>query len=268
MQPGTHLGTFEITGLLGKGGMGEVYRATDSKLGRQVAIKVLPKSFSKEPELLGRFEREAQTLASLNHQNIAILHGFAHDTEHGLHYLVMEHIDDHTLSEHIDGNPLPVEKAIPLFIQIAGRLDAAHELGIVHRDLKPDNIKIIEDGIVKILDFGLAKTIAQAKPLDPDAATTPMSSVAVTTKGTFMGTPMYMSPEQARGKEVDKRTDIWAFGCCLYEALTGDIPFKGDTIADTVSGILDREPDWTRLPKNLPWRLRNLIENCLQKETR
>lgn len=268
IEPGTQLGAFEIIGLLGMGGMGEVYRARDSKLGREVAIKVLPQRLSTDAELLARFQREAQTLATLNHSNIATVHGFDHDSERNIHYLIMELIDGMTLAEFVGGNRLDVERAIPLFIQMANGLDAAHEAGIVHRDLKPDNVKINEDGVLKILDFGLAKAAPGSVKVDPNAPTTPMSPVEVTAEGTFMGTPMYMSPEQARGKEVDKRTDIWAFGCCLYEVLSGTIPFKGETVADTVSQILEREPDWDVLPEGLPWRLTELIQNCLQKDQR
>ena len=268
MEPGTKLGTFEIINLLGKGGMGEVYRARDSKLGRDVAIKVLPESFASDPERLARFEREAQTLASLNHPNVATVHGFEHDTDQGVHYLVMEHIDGETLGERIAGGALSVSDALPLFIDIAHGLDAAHEAGIVHRDLKPDNVKINEEGVVKILDFGIAKSAGESQPHDPKASTTPMSPIAVTAEGTFLGTPVYMSPEQARGKTVDKRTDIWAFGCCLFEALTGKLPFEGDTVADTVGAILEREPDWDELPTATPDAVRKLLQRCLEKESR
>jgi serine/threonine-protein kinase len=268
ITPGTKLGSFEITGALGKGGMGEVYLATDTKLGRDVAIKVLPESLAADPERLARFEREAQTLAALNHPNVATVYGFEHDSQQNIHYLIMEHIDGETLGERIDRGALPLKDALPIFIEIGRGLDAAHEAGIVHRDLKPDNLKINSDEIVKVLDFGLAKNTTGEQRIDPDAPTTPMSPVAVTEEGTFMGTPMYMSPEQARGAEVDKRTDIWAFGCCLYETLTGEIPFKGDTVADTVGAILEREPDWSKLPENTPREIRSLLRRCLEKEAR
>ncbi|MFP6584061.1 MAG: serine/threonine-protein kinase [Candidatus Hydrogenedentota bacterium] len=268
IEPGTTLGTFNITDLLGKGGMGEVYRATDSKLGRDVAIKVLPEDFAKDPERLARFEREAQTLASLNHSNVATVHGFEHDAEHNVHYLIMEYIDGQTMGERIASGALSIADTLPLFIDIAHGLDASHEAGIVHRDLKPDNVKINADGVVKILDFGIAKSSLESKTTDPSAPTTPMSPIAVTAEGTFMGTPVYMSPKQARGKTVDRRTDIWAFGCCLYEALTGDLPFQGETIADTVGAIMEREPDWTKLPDHTPESIRKLLERALEKQSR
>jgi serine/threonine protein kinase/tetratricopeptide (TPR) repeat protein/WD40 repeat protein len=268
LDPGMILGAFEITGLLGKGGMGEVYAARDRKLGRDVAIKVLPEYFAADAERLARFEREAQTLAALNHPNVATVYGFEHDEKRGLHYLVMEHIDGETLGEVIFAGPLLVPTLLPIFIDIARGLDAAHEAGIVHRDLKPDNVKINASGVVKILDFGLAKGNLKTQPSDPDAPTTPMNPVAVTAEGTFLGTPSYMSPEQARGKDVDRRTDIWAFGCCLYQALTGDVPFKGDTIADTVGAILERDPDWHTLPENTPREIRSLLRRCLEKDPR
>ena len=185
LESGTKLAAFEITALLSKGGMGEVYLARDTKLGRDVAIKVLPDSFAADPERLGRFEREAQTLASLNYPNIATVYGFEHDADHNLHFLIMEHIDGQTLSERINGKPLSISQILPLFIQIAHGLNTAHEAGIIHRDLKPDNVKINPSGNAKILDFGLAKSIAQSEPLDANAPTTPMSPVAVTAKGTF-----------------------------------------------------------------------------------
>jgi TolB-like protein/predicted Zn-dependent protease len=268
LETGTKLGTFEITGLLGKGGMGEVYRATDSKLGRDVAIKVLLESFAADPERMVRFEREAMTLAALNHPNVATVYGFEHDEATGVHYLIMEFIDGETLSERILSSDPSIRDIVALFTDIARGLDAAHEQGIVHRDLKPDNVKINVDGVVKILDFGLAKNTIESKLIEPNAPTTPMSPVAVTAEGTFMGTPMYMSPEQARGRSVDHRTDIWAFGCCLYEALTGDIPFKGDTVADTVGSILKSDPDWSRLPDDVPRELNRLLRRSLEKDQR
>lgn len=255
-----------ITGMLGKGGMGEVYSAKDTRLGRDVAIKVLPEDFARDPERLSRFEREAQTLASLNHPNVATVHGYEHDEAKGVHYLVMEYIDGETLGQRIMGKTLSVADAVPLFIDMARGLDAAHQAGIVHRDLKPENVKINEDGVVKIIDFGIAKSSLESKTTDPGAPTTPMSPVAITAEGTFMGTPVYMSPEQARGRSVDKRTDIWAFGCCLYESLTGDLPFKGETVADTVGAIMERKPDFSRLPEDTPKRVKDLLARCLEKD--
>jgi serine/threonine-protein kinase len=266
LTTGTKLGTFEITASLGKGGMGEVYRATDKNLGRDVAIKVLLEGLASDPDRLARFQREAQILASLNHINVATVHGFEYDDEHGVHFLVMEYIDGETLGERISRGVLTVEEALPIFGDIARGLSAAHEQGIIHRDLKPDNIKITANGVVKILDFGLAKNTVDQLKISPDAPTTPMSPVAVTAEGTFMGTPMYMSPEQARGIEVDKRTDVWAFGCCLFEALTGEFPFKGDTIADVVGAILQLEPDWNSLSGAAPNELTSLLHRFLEKD--
>ena len=268
IEPGTKLGTFEISGMLGKGGMGEVYRATDSKLGRDVAIKVLPESFSSDPERMGRFEREAQTLASLNHSNVATIHGFEHDTSTGSHYLVMEYIDGETLTERIESRSLSIPEILETFIQFARGLDAAHEVGIIHRDLKPDNVKVASDGTVKVIDFGIAKSSGLSGSVAPDAATTPMSPVAITAEGTFMGTPVYMSPEQARGQTVDKRTDLWSFGCCLFEALTHSLPFVGDTVADTVGNILKTDPDWSAIPSNTPNELTRVVRRCLEKDVR
>ena len=267
-NPVRNWGRSRITGLLGKGGMGEVYAARDRKLGRDVAIKILPEYFAADAERLARFAREAQTLAALNHPNIATVHGFEHDEERGLHYLVMEHIDGETLGEVIFAGPLLVPALLPIFIDIARGLDAAHEAGIVHRDLKPDNVKINASGVIKILDFGLAKGNTKTQPTTPDAPTTPINPLAVTAEGTFLGTPSYMSPEQAQGKEVDRRTDIWAFGCCLYQAMTGDVPFKGDTIADIVGSILKTDPDWSKLPEDMPESVQNLLRRCLEKEPR
>ena len=270
MEVGQKLGTFEVIGLLGKGGMGEVYKARDAKLNRDVAVKILPKGLADDPERLARFEREAQTLAALNHPNIATVHGFERDAESGLAYLIMEFIDGETLGEQIDSKTLKADDVITLFIDIARGLDTAHESGIIHHDLKPDNVKINADGVVKLIDFGIAKstTVSQEVEVDPEAATTPMSPVALTAEGTFMGTPVYMSPEQARGKPVDRRTDIWALGCCLFEALTGTLPFKGDTVADTIGAILEREPDWSLLKEDTPVSVKNLIRHCLEKNAR
>lgn len=265
LESGVTLGHFEITGLLGRGGMGEVYRAHDSKLIREVAIKVLPEDFAADTERMNRFEREARTLAALNHPNVATVHSFEHDAQRDLHYLVMEFVDGETLGERLAAGPL-LSDVLPLFIEIARGLDAAHERGIVHRDVKPDNIKINSDGTVKILDFGLAKHVAASVLTDPSAPTKPMGRVVSTAEGTLMGTPSYMSPEQARGKVVDRRTDIWAFGCCLYQALTGSAPFDGETVADTLGGIIEREPDWHALPDNTPSELRSLLRRCLEKD--
>ena len=232
VSPGTRLVVFEITQLIGAGGMGEVYRARDTKLGREVAIKVLPEDFAKDPDRLARFEREAQMLAALDHPNIAALYDF--QEADGVRFLVMQLVEGETLADRIGRGPIPVDEALPIFAQIAAALEAAHDRGIVHRDLKPANIKIASDDRVKVLDFGIAKSFAHADtwtdpaptptPSSPDATTmagTPTPPWSITGAETFVGTPSYMSPEQARGKQVDKRSDIFAFGCCLYEALTG-----------------------------------------------
>jgi serine/threonine protein kinase/tetratricopeptide (TPR) repeat protein len=265
---GTTLGTFEITGHLGAGGMGEVYLAYDSALGRKVAIKVLPEDFAKDGDRLARFRQEAQTLAALNHPNVATVHGFEHDEKENVHFLVMEHIDGESLADRVALQSLSLSDILDLFIQMAQGLDAAHEAGIVHRDLKPDNVHITNDGVVKIIDFGIAKQTGVSTPQTPDSPTTPMSPVAVTEEGTFLGTPVYMSPEQARGKTMDRRTDIWSYGCCLYEALTGDVPFRGETVADTVSKIIERDPDWSSLPDDTPREIRSLLRRCMEKDAR
>ncbi|MCH7960201.1 MAG: serine/threonine protein kinase, partial [Candidatus Hydrogenedentes bacterium] len=265
LSEGDKLGAFEITSLLGKGGMGEVYRARDTKLGREVAIKVLPEDFAQDKDRLKRFGREAKLLASLDHPNVGAIHEF--QEADGVHFLVMQLVEGETLSERIRKGPLPLREALPIFVQIARGLDAAHESGIVHRDLKPANVKIAPNGDVKVLDFGIAKKTVVTK-VDPNAPTTPMTSFPLTDEGTILGTPLYMSPEQARGKTVDSRTDIWAFGCCLYEALTGSTPFPGETMTDIFAAILERDPDWGALPDSVPREVRRLLRHCLEKNPR
>ena len=262
LEAGARLGQFEVTEPIGVGGMGEVYRARDSKLGRDVAIKVLPKEFAADQERLDRFAGEARLLAQLNHSNIATLHGLEeHD---GQRFLVMELVEGETLAERVCRAPIPLEEAILLFTQIADGLGAAHERGIVHRDLKPDNVKLTPEGGVKILDFGLAKeaTLSGA----PDSS--PTGARQQTQTGVVLGTAAYMSPEQARGQRVDKRTDIWAFACCLYEALTGKTLFRGPTVSDTIAAVLEREPDWSALPENCPPGIERLLRRCLEKDPR
>ena len=266
LEPGTRLGAFEIIAAIGKGGMGEVYRARDSKLGRDVAIKVLPEDFAMDSKRVARFEREARVLASLNHSNISALHDFHH--EQGVYFLVLELVEGDTLADRIDRGPLLVKETLPLFIQIAEALEAAHENGIIHRDLKPANIKIASGEKVKVLDFGMAKTVDAAGPVSPTDTTRLSDPVKLTSAGTILGTPTYMSPEQARGQELDKRSDVWAFGCCLYESLTGAPPFQGKTVVDTYNAILERQPNWETLPANAPESLRNLLRRCLEKEPR
>ena len=261
LTPGTRLKEFEILDSLGAGGMGEVYRARDTKLGREVAIKVLPEELSKDRERRDRFEREAKLLASLNHPAIATLYGF----EDG--FLVMELVEGETLAERIAQGPLLVDEAIPLFIQITEGVEAAHDKTVIHRDLKPANLKIGPDGKPKILDFGLAKAFAGGKEAAPDSSQSPTLTKG-TALGAIMGTASYMSPEQARGKPVDKRTDIWAFGCCLYEALTGKKVFGGDNVTDVLAAVVHKEPAWDALPASTPWRVRDLLRRLLQKDAR
>ena len=260
---GTSLGHYHIVEKIGAGGMGDVYRATDSKLGRDVAIKVLSGVFAGAPERLLRFEREARLLAALNHPNIATLHGFEKDGD--THFLVMELVSGSTLDERIASGTIPLREAIPVFRQIAEALEAAHEKGVIHRDLKPANIKVTPDGQVKVLDFGLAKAFLDG-PSGSDLSQSPTFARGGTETGVILGTAAYMSPEQARGKTVDGRTDIWSFGCVLYEALTGRKLFEGETVSDTIAKILTLEPDFSALPKRTPRSIRSLLERCLQKD--
>ena len=265
LTPGTKLGQYEVLEPIGAGGMGEVYRARDTKLRRDVAIKVLPEEFSRDQERMERFEREARLLAQLNHSNIATLHGLEeHD---GQQFLVMEMVEGETLAERIAKGPIPLDEAIPLFIQIAEGLEAAHEKSIIHRDLKPANIKIGPDGKPKILDFGLAKAFVggEASALDSSHSPTLTKGTAL---GAIMGTASYMSPEQARAKGLDKRTDIWAFGCCLHEALSGRKAFDGETVTDVLSAIISREPDMKALPAVTPVGVRRLLGRCMDKNAR
>jgi serine/threonine-protein kinase len=264
LQTGKRLGSFEITSLIGSGGMGEVYRAKDLKLGREVAIKALPDLFSKDKERLSRFDREARLLASLNHPNIATIYGL--EEADGEHYLVLELVEGETLAERIKRGSLPLEETLPLFMQIAEALETAHEKGIIHRDLKPANIKVTPDGKVKVLDFGLAKALSGEIPADSGLSESPTITKDATGTGVLLGTAPYMSPEQARGKDVDKRTDIWAFGCCLYEALTGKVAFLGETVSDTIARILKEDPDWSLLPPKTPSSIRSLLRRCLRKD--
>ncbi|MDA2924795.1 protein kinase, partial [Acidobacteria bacterium AH-259-L09] len=244
-------------------GMGEVYRAEDTNLKREVAIKVLPEQFTKDPQRLARFEREAQLLASLNHPNIAAIYSFEHAD--GLHFLVLELVEGETLAERVTKGPLPVEEALEVCRQIAEGVEAAHEKGVIHRDLKPANVKVTPEGKVKILDFGLAKAFEAEVPVT-DISQLPTLTEEMTRAGVILGTPAYMSPEQARGKIVDKRTDIWAFGCVLYEMLTGRRPFEGEEITDVVARIIERDPDFAVLPRATPPSIRRLLRHALQKD--
>lgn len=254
---------YEIIRELGKGGMGEVYLAEDNNLKRNVAIKVLPQHFALDKERLARFGREARLLASLNHPNIATIHGLEKTEDQK--FLVMELVEGETLAELIKRGSLPVEEALKVCLQIAEGLESAHEKGIIHRDLKPANIKVTPEGKVKILDFGIAKAF-QDKPDDIDTSKSPAITDEMTEPGMILGTAAYMSPEQAKGKAADRRSDIWAFGCILYECLTGKRTFRGDTISETMASILKDEPDWNELPATTHTEIRKLIRRCLRKD--
>jgi eukaryotic-like serine/threonine-protein kinase len=262
---GKTLGHYEITSQLGKGGMGEVYQAKDQKLGRDVAIKVLPEEFAKDADRVARFQREAKLLASLNHPNIAAIHGLEESS--GTNFLVLELIEGETLAVRIKQGPIPVEEALKLALQIAEALEAAHEKGVIHRDLKPANIKVTPEGKVKVLDFGLAKAYAGDRQ-EVNLSNSPTLSDAATQQGIILGTAAYMSPEQARGKSVDMRADIWAFGCVLYEMLTGHAAFSGRDVTEILAAVIRAEPEWKSLPANLHWRLREILERCLEKDAR
>jgi tetratricopeptide (TPR) repeat protein len=265
LKSGTRLGSYEILELLGAGGMGEVYKAHDTKLMRDVAIKVLPAAFVNDSDRLSRFQREARILASLNHPNIATLHGLeGPEQSGGMHYLVMELVPGQTLAERLRAGGLGSDQALEIAGQIAGALGAAHGKGVIHRDLKPANVKVTPEGWVKVLDFGLAKAFTTDS--GQDLSKVPTLSSMGSGEGRIVGTPAYMSPEQAQGKHVDKRTDIWSFGCLLYELLTGLRAFRGENTTETLAKILEREPDWQALPSATPAKVRELLLRCLQKE--
>ena len=263
---GKRLGPYEILSAIGAGGMGEVYQAHDTKLGRDVAIKVLPEAFAHDPERLTRFQREAKMLAALNHPNIATIYGL--EQSNGTSYLVMELVSGETLADRVKREgALPVEEALAICKQIADALEAAHEKGIIHRDLKPANVKVTPEGKVKVLDFGLAKAFEGNGPND-DPSNSPTLSMAATMDGVLLGTAAYMSPEQARGKAVDHRADIWAFGCVLYEMLTGKQAFQGTDVTEILAAIVKTEPNFDALPAETPQAIRNLLCRCLEKEPR
>ena len=262
LSPGTHLGSYQVTALIGQGGMGEVYRARDTKLDRNVALKVLPDLFADDPERLARFQREARVLASLNHPNIASIYGL--EESEGVRALVLELVEGPTLAERIAQGAIPVEEALPIAKQMADALEAAHEAGVIHRDLKPANVKVKADGMVKVLDFGLAKALEGDAGSDPSES--PTLTAAATGMGVIMGTAAYMSPEQARGKRVDKRADIWAFGCVLFEMLTGKRAFTGDDVSDTLAAVLRADVDLDALPRETPGRLRQVLIACLERD--
>src|SRR3954451_7548824 len=266
LSTGTRGGPYEILSALGAGGMGEVYRARDTTLNRDVAIKVLPDLFANDPERFARFTREAQTLGALNHPNIAHIHGI--EERGGVRALVMELVEGEDLAQRLRRGAIPLDEALPMARQIAEALEAAHEHGIIHRDLKPANIKVRDDGTVKVLDFGLAK-LAETTAAGSNAALTNSptltSPVMMTGAGVLLGTAAYMAPEQARGKVIDKRADIWAFGCVLYEMLTGRRAFAADEVSDTIAFVLTKQPDWSSLPAALPHNVRLTLEQCLVK---
>ncbi|MFN8588965.1 MAG: protein kinase [Candidatus Eisenbacteria bacterium] len=268
LAPGTRLGPYEIVAPLGAGGMGEVHRARDTRLGRDVAIKALPAAFAQDPERLARFEREAKLLASLNHPNVAGIHGI--EDVDGARYLVLEFVDGETLEAALRGGPLPLADVLDVARQVAAGVEAAHEAGVVHRDLKPGNVMLTGGGVVKVLDFGLAKGGGgqRSASSDPRLSASPTMTYHGTEAGMILGTAAYMSPEQARGKAVDRRTDIWSFGCVLFEMLTGRRAYDGETVSDMVARILERDPEWSALPAGTPPRLVALLRRCLTKDAK
>ena len=264
LTPGSRLGHYDVTALIGEGGMGQVYQATDTKLNRQVALKILPEAFATDPDRLARFQREAQVLASLNHPNIAQIHGI--EEQNDTRALVLELVEGPTLADRIAQGPIPVDEALPIAKQIAEALEAAHEAGVIHRDLKPANIKVREDGTVKVLDFGLAKALDTTPQGDPSQS--PTLTAAATQMGVIMGTAAYMSPEQAIGAPTDRSADVWAAGLVLFEMLTGERVFTGDTVSHVLASVLKVDPDWEQLPPETPRGLRRLLRRCLDKNAK
>jgi Tol biopolymer transport system component len=261
LTPGTRLGPYEVISLVGRGGMGEVYRARDTILRRDVAIKILPEAFALDADRIARFEREARTLAALDHPNIAAVYGF--DERDAVRFLVEELVAGESLAERVARGPLGVRESLTIALQLASALEAAHGRGIVHRDLKPANIVVTAQDRIKLLDFGLAKTLLDP---DPQASLGATMSVVATSPGTFLGTAGYMSPEQARGKDADTRSDVWSFGCVVYELLTGRRAFEGETTSDVIVSILEREPDWPALPRDTPATVVQVLRKCLRKD--
>jgi serine/threonine protein kinase len=260
LSPGKILSHYRLVEQIGEGGMGVVWKAEDTVLGREVAIKVLP-----DEERLARFRQEARLLASLNHPNIAAIYGLEEDQADGVRFLVMELVPGQTLAEQIARGPLPIQDALAVCRQITAALEAAHERGIIHRDLKPANVKVTPGGKVKVLDFGLAKPF-ETKVAEGDPSRSPTLTSPPTRTGVLLGTAAYMSPEQARGKAVDRRTDIWSFGCVLYEALSGRPAFSGETLTDIIASVVTREPDWNALPPSTPPAVRRLLRRCMVKD--
>src|SRR5262245_60059661 len=280
MITGKNLLHYHVQAQLGAGGMGEVYQAHDTKLGRDVAVKILPEMFAQDPERVARFEREARLLASLNHVNIAALYGL--EQADGRHFLVMELVEGRTLAERIASGPIPVEEALKIALQITEALEAAHDKGVIHRDLKPANVKITPDSRVKVLDFGLAKAMSGANaspagrshqgmdvaPTETDRMNSPTLSVVATNAGVILGTAGYMSPEQAKGRAADQRSDIFSFGCLLYEMLTGRVTFDGETVAEVIASVLKQDADLSLIPANVHSRVVELIRRCLVKDAK
>ena len=263
LEPGTSFGAYEIVAPLGAGGMGAVFRARDTRLGRDVALKLLPESFAHDPDRIARFRREAQMLAALNQPNIGAIYGL--EESHGAQAIVLELVEGETLADRLERGPVPLSDQLDIGRQIAEALEAAHDRGIVHRDLKPSNVMVRADGVVKVVDFGLATPTDAARTASTAPQAQTMTSPPATAAGVVLGTAPYMSPEQARGKPVDRRTDIWALGCILYELATGRRAFDGATITDTMAAILTSDPDWSQIPATVPQALKSLIGRCLRK---
>jgi len=259
---GTRVGSYEVVSPLGAGGMGEVYRARDTRLGRDVAVKVIADAARGDADRIARFQSEAQLLAALNHPHIATIHGL--EEANGSQFLVMELVEGETLAERLKSGPIPVGEALGVARQIADALQAAHEKGIIHRDLKPANIALTSNGQVKVLDFGLAKMLEGVA--SGDISVSPTMSLAFTQAGTILGTAAYTAPEQARGRRVDKRSDIWAFGCVLYEMLTGTRAFDGEDAAVVLASVIKGEPDWSTLPSGVPTPIVTMLRSCLEKD--
>jgi serine/threonine protein kinase/dipeptidyl aminopeptidase/acylaminoacyl peptidase len=266
LQPGSRLGPYEILAAIGAGGMGEVYRARDTSLSRDVALKILPEGFAHDPDRIARFRREAHLLASLNHPHIAAIYGL--EESRGIPALVLELVEGPTLQDRLTHGPIPCDEALAIARQIADALEAAHEQGVVHRDLKPANIKVRSDDTVKVLDFGLAKALDASATGDDASRSSPLTSPTMTRLGIILGTAPYMSPEQARGKALDRSCDIWAFGCVLFEMLSGKRAFDGGDITETIAAVVRAEPDWSQLPADTPDGIRRLLRRCLQKDGR
>ena len=265
LSPGTRLGHYDVTTLIGEGGMGQVWQATDTQLNRQVALKILPDAFADDPDRLARFRREAQILASLNHPNIAAIYGIEQSDD--ARALVLELVGGPTLADRIAQGAIPVEDALPIARQIAEALEAAHEAGVIHRDLKPANIKVREDGTVKVLDFGLAKALdPTSASATADPSNSPTLTAAATQMGAIIGTAAYMSPEQAKGRPVGRGADVWAFGAVLYEMLTGRRAFEGEAVSETLAAVIRDDPDWTALPDDVPAGLLQTLRLCLHKD--